>query len=109
MLVPPRPLSLAQPLEPRLAVDADVLDAVREYSKHRCAVADDPRIRSTVASELARIGVNVHELRVLGEAAEAEAEVERRPDYADDVGGFERRAVGMLEEQLVLGRQRASA
>src|SRR5438105_14085115 len=108
MFVPPGPFSLAQPLEPRLAVDAGGLDAVGEDPEHGRTVADDPRIRRAVAPELARIGMNMYELRVLGEAAEAESEVEWRSDHANDVSGFERRAARVLEEQLVLGRQRAS-
>src|SRR5205823_6513597 len=73
------------------------------------AVADDARVRGAVAAELRRVGVNVHELRVGGEAAEAKAEVERRPDHAHDVGRGQSGTAGVLEEERVLGRQRAPA
>ncbi len=43
------------------------------------------------------------------EAAEAEPEVERRPEHADDVGGLERAAPLVREDELVLRRQGAPA
>jgi hypothetical protein len=107
VLVPPRALCLTQPLEPRLAVDAHVLHAVGEDPEHGRAVADDAGVGCAVPPEFRRVGVDVHELRV-AEAAEAEPEVERRPDYADHVGRLERRAARVLEEQLVFRRQRAA-
>src|SRR5262249_26434417 len=51
VLVPPRTLDLAQPPQPRLAVDANVLDAVREDPENGAAIADDTGIGGAVASE----------------------------------------------------------
>jgi hypothetical protein len=47
--------------------------------------------------------VDVDQLPV-PEAPVAKPEVERRPDDADDVRLLERRAPGVLEEELVAGR-----
>ena len=102
--LPPGGLRLAQPLEPGV-VRPSRLDAVRQDPQHRRAVADDPRVRRAVAPELPRVAVDVHELRV-AEAPELEPEVERRPDDANDVGRLERGAARVLEEELVVGRER---
>ena len=108
VLVPPRRLGLAEAGEPCLPVGSAVLHRVGEDAQHRRAVADDPGLGRSVTPDLGRIGVDVDELRVRREAAEAEAKVERRSDHADDVRRLERDPTRVLEEKVVVGRQRAA-
>ena len=107
MGVPPCRLDRTEVLEPGGAVSLRRSHAFGERAQHRRAVADDRRVRDAVPAELARVAVNMDQLP-LPETAIAKAEVERRPDDADDVRLLECRAPGVLEEELVAGRQRAA-
>ena len=70
VLVPPRLLGSAEPVEPRLARSAWVLDTVREDAQDGGAVADDAGVGCPVPAELRRVGMDVDELRVRRKAAD---------------------------------------
>src|SRR5829696_3211856 len=107
MIVPPGLVRAPEGREPFLP-SAARLDAVREDSQHRGAVADDPCLRSAVPAEFGCVGMDVNELRLRWKATELEAEVEWRTDDAQDVGLGLRLPARVLKEQRVVGRQGAA-
>ena len=91
-----------------ILVSIAALDRARERPEHRRRITDDRYVWGAVPPQLGRVGIDVDQPRFRAEAAELEPEVERRPDDADHIRLCERRAARVLEEQLVLRRQRAT-
>src|SRR5262249_1280237 len=79
-----------------------------ERLEHKPAVAGDRDVGNAVATEFARVGMDVDQRR-RGKRPVPEPEVEGRPDDADDVRVGERGAPRVLEEKRMVWRQRATA
>src|SRR4029079_5142222 len=81
--VPPCRLDRTEVLEPGGTISLRRCRCVGQRAEHRRAVPDDGGVRDAVSAQLAGVTVNVDQLS-LPEAPIAKAEVERRPDDADD-------------------------